>query len=397
MVNTFKNYDKDNNGAIDKNDIKPALKNMGYRDYSDAEIDKAMEKVDKPQNGVIEWDEFVDVMRDLGEMFESNRKVNEENKHAMEEVSSFSRLINKKLENVAELKERLPINPDSTTDLFNTLYDGMIGLHLLNVCEKDRIDMRTVNKGENLNVFEIRQNLNHFLTGCKGLVKVVNTGSQDFLDKNSTMMLGIIWQLCRIISVEKINLKTYNQLVALLEDGETLTDLMRLKPEEILKRWLNYHLKNAGQPPINNLGKDLADSRSLLYVMNQLDNAKCKLDGLNRYDDDLKRAEIMINNSFALGCADVVGPKDIVKGNEKVNIIFVAELFNTKHGLDDNDLVIDEETREERAFKQWINSLGIDDVFIESDLYASLSDGLILLKVIHKLNDKAVDWSKVAK
>ena len=173
---------------------------------------------------------------------------------------------------------------------------------------------------------------------------------------------------------------------------------MRLKPEEILKRWLNYHLKRAGQPPVNNLGKDLADSRSLLYVLNQLDNSLCKLDGLNE-SDDVKRAEIMINNSFALGCADVVGPKDIVKGNEKVNIIFVAELFNTKHGLDDNDIEIEieEETREERAYKQWINSLGIDEVFIDADLYSSLANGLILLKIIHKLNDKAVDWSKVAK
>ena len=193
MVNAFKNYDKDNNGAMDKNEFKSALKDMGYRDHSDAEIDKAMVKVDKNKSGVIEWDEFVDMMRDLGEMFESNRKVDEGNVHAMEEVSTFSRLINKKLENVSELKERLPIDPDSSTDLFNTLYDGMIGLYLLNVCEKDRIDMRTVNKGENLNVFMISQNLNHFLTGCKGLVKVVNTGSQDFLDKNSTMMLGIIW------------------------------------------------------------------------------------------------------------------------------------------------------------------------------------------------------------
>jgi hypothetical protein len=87
----------------------------------------------------------------------------------------------------------LPIDPDSTEDLFNTLYDGIIGLHLLNECEADRIDMRTVNMGDNLNVFKVRQNLTQFMTGCKGLIKMANNCPQDFLDKNPHMMLGVVW------------------------------------------------------------------------------------------------------------------------------------------------------------------------------------------------------------
>ena len=50
--------------------------------------------------------------------------------------------------------------------------------------------------------------------------------------------------------------------------------------------------------------------------------------------DDVKRAEICINNSKAMGCGDVVAAEDIVRGNPKVNVLFVAEMFNTKHGLD---------------------------------------------------------------
>jgi len=83
------------------------------------------------------------------------------------------------------------------------------------------------------------------MTGCKGLIKVVHNDSQDFLDKNAPMMLGIIWQLCRIASTAKINLRMCNQIACLLEDWETLEDLKNLKPEEILLRWLNYHLKRA--------------------------------------------------------------------------------------------------------------------------------------------------------
>jgi len=87
--------------------------------------------------------------------------------------------------------------------------------------------------------------------------------------------------------------------------------------------------------------------------MNQLDKNRCKLDPGLSERDDLKRAEITIQNSLNLGCDEVVGPKDLVKGNEKVNIVFVAELFNTKHGLEDTDAVIEEDegTREERAFR----------------------------------------------
>ena len=70
---------------------------------------------------------------------------------------------------------------------------------------------------------------------------------------------GVIWQLCRLISVDKIDIKKCKALANLLKDGEELEDLMRLKPEEILKRWLNYHLERAGQPPVNNLGRDLTD------------------------------------------------------------------------------------------------------------------------------------------
>ena len=38
----------------------------------------------------------------------------------------------------------------STSHVVERYRDGLIGMHLLNKIEADRIDMRTVNKGENL-------------------------------------------------------------------------------------------------------------------------------------------------------------------------------------------------------------------------------------------------------
>ena len=194
-------------------------------------------------------------------------------------------------------------------------------------------------------------------------------------------MLAIIWQIVRLISVKDINLRDCNQIYLLLKDGEDVADLLKLPAEEILKRWMNYHLAKAGQEPINNLGKDLADSRKLLYVLHQLDGANCPLDAALAEADDIERAGMMIANSKNMkpdGCEDVVGKKDIVKGNPKVNILLVAEIFNTKHGLDEEvpDFVIPdyddgEGSKEEKAFRLWINSLGIEGVFV-SNLYDDL-------------------------
>lgn len=46
-------------------------------------------------------------------------------------------------------------------------------------------------------------------------------------------------------------------LVALLRDGESLEDLMKLSPEELLLRWVNHHLEEAGCGKINNFSSDI--------------------------------------------------------------------------------------------------------------------------------------------
>lgn len=46
-------------------------------------------------------------------------------------------------------------------------------------------------------------------------------------------------------------------LIALLRDGESLEDLLKLSPEELLLRWANYHLEQAGAPKVNNFSSDI--------------------------------------------------------------------------------------------------------------------------------------------
>lgn len=112
----------------------------------------------------------------------------------------------------------------------------------------------------------------------------------------------------------------------------------------------------------------------------------------------------MITNALALGVPDLVAAHDITTGNAKVNTLFVAAIFNTKHGLEDLTkeeyeaaAMIDDDiagTAEERAFRFWINSLNIEGVYID-DLFSGFNDGILINKIIHRINDKVVDWKKV--
>lgn len=46
-------------------------------------------------------------------------------------------------------------------------------------------------------------------------------------------------------------------LIVLLGEGEDLDQLLSLSPEELLLRWVNYHLKAAGCKPIKNFNEDI--------------------------------------------------------------------------------------------------------------------------------------------
>ena len=156
------------------------------------------------------------------------------------------------------------------------------------------------------------------------------------------------------------------------------------------------------------MGKDLVDSKALIYVLNRLDNSKCSLNALEE-GDELERANIMIGNAEALGVPPLLSGAELLKANVKINTIFVSYLFNINHGLDELNeemkeaydaaaLLTDdiEGSRDERAFRFWINSLAIEDVYV-TNLYEECADGLLLLKVIHKINDQMVNWKSVEK
>jgi len=181
-----------------------------------------------------------------------------------------------------------------------------------------------------------------------------------------------------------------------LEPGETIEDLLKLPIEQILLRWFNYHLKNAGwNRRVNNLTTDIKDGENYAVLLAQIAPKHCNRDPLKE-SDHTKRAELVLQNADKIGCRKFLHPKDIVRGNHKLNLAFVANLFNTWPALEPvEDVEIIEETREEKAFRNWMNSLGVDP-FV-NNLYLDLRDGLVLIQLFNKVqpgivDDKRVNW-----
>ena len=53
-------------------------------------------------------------------------------------------------------------------------------------------------------------------------------------------------------------------IAVLAEEGETLEDLLKLSPEELVLRWVNYHLRKSGSTRrINNFSGDIKVSLDL--------------------------------------------------------------------------------------------------------------------------------------
>ena len=90
-------------------------------------------------------------------------------------------------------------------------------------------------------------------------------------------------------------------------------------------------------------------------------------------------------------------------GNPKLNLAFVANLFNTHPGLDpiteEEKAEVDdfdaEGEREARVFTLWLNSLDVQPVV--QSFYDDLRDGTILLQAYDKVVKGSVNWRHVNK
>jgi len=320
--------------------------------------------------------------------------------YSREETEAYVEHVNSVLGHDPHLKSLMPINPEGR-DLFLKCADGRLLCKLINNAVPDTIDERVVNLKDKLNQYQASENHNLAINSAKAIgCSIVNIGTGDLWEQREHLILGMVWQVIRIGLMSDISLTSHPELYRLLEEGEDLKDFLKLPPEKILLRWVNYHLKNAGSDRrIQNFGKDIQDSEVYTLLLNQLAPSQCDKSPLQE-KDLTKRADGVLNNARKIDCAKFVKARDIVAGNPKLNLAFVANLFNTLPGLEPlkeeekKNLEFPEEgSREARAFTLWINSLGIDPYV--NNLFEDLKTGLVLLKIEDKLQPGVVDWKRV--
>jgi plastin-1 len=111
----------------------------------------------------------------------------------------------------------------------------------------------------------------------------------------------------------------------------------------------------------------------------------------------------VLQNADRLGCRKFLTPTSLVAGNPKLNLAFVAHLFNTHPGLDpiteEEKLQVEdfdaEGEREARVFTLWLNSLDVQPSV--NSLFDDLRDGTILLQAYDKVIPGSVNWRHVNK
>jgi len=424
LINNFKAHDVDKSGKIEKAELKTIMVDLGHRETTEEDISKMLESVDIDSDNQLTIIEFLNLLANIKEVkgtdsivtvTKTGKEVVEKTsgsyKHTydVEERECFARVINQSLQTDEDCKEMLPIDPE-TDDLFKVVDDGIILCKLVNIAQPGTVDERVLNTKSNKTIFHIKENLNLALASIKGIgCKVIGIDDELIMKHTENIILGLLWQLIKIILVKDINLKHVPELARLVDEDndEELSDLLKLPAEEILVRWVNYHLKNAkSDRKIKRIGKDMSDSIVYATVLHQLDNDCIDLASVKSEEDTNKRAKMVIEASNKFGINPLIGPSDILSGNTKLNTVFTADIFNHKHGLEeltkeeyeaaamlDDDI---EGSREERSYRMWVNSLGIEDVYV-NNLYEEARDGLVFLKVMDRIQPGVVDWKRVEK
>ena len=422
----FDSIDQDGDSLIDVDELSSVMSKLGLTTTRER-LSAMVAEVDSNQDGRVSFEELVAVVERVrqagstasGAAFESvmsaqagavmqQRTGNIVHSFAEEECAAFVDFINSKLGHDAALGYLLPIR--AVADLFTACHDGVLLCKLINVAHADTVDERVLNLAPP-NRFLITENCNLALNAAKGVgIKVVNIGPTDIMEARPHLVLGLVWQLVKESLLSQINLKANPNLVRLLRADESLEELLKLPPEKLLLRWFNHHLQEAGHTrELKNLGADLADSELYHHLLQRIDPDRVATTAiLSTTTDRTERAKSVVAHGRRMHAEFSIQPRDIVSGNEKLNLAFVAALFNACPALDPPDeaqaaALLEElpeenegDSREERAFRMWINSLGLDDsAGFCTNLFDDIRDGVLLLHVMDHVKPQSVEWGKV--
>eukprot|EP00249_Psilotum_nudum_P023578 c28927_g1_i4 orf=363-2282(+) len=311
------------------------------------------------------------------------------------EKKAFVDHINAYLKEDLNLKKFLPIDP-STNQLMNIVKKGVLLCKLINIAVPGTIDERAINVKDKLNPWERNENHTLCLNSAKAIgCSVVNIGTEDLAEGRPHLVMGLISQIIKMQLLADLNLRKTPQLAEIVEDKQEVEELLHLPPEKVLLRWMNFHLKKGGyKKVVSNFTSDIKDGEAYTILLHTLAPESCDLSPLE-VKDPLEKAKLLLAQAEKINCQKYLSPKDIVEGSANLNLAFVAQIFNQRNGLtlDTSRFYFtdgDQDSREEQAFRMWINSLGVDNYV--NHLFETVRDGWVLLEVLDKVAPGIVNW-----
>lgn len=208
---------------------------------------------------------------------------------------------------------------------------------------------------EGSNVFVLHSNITTVLNNmarAAGIV-VVNASPSDIIAMKKEQVLGVIWQIVRAHLLCHLSVRNCEELVVLMEETESLELFLLAKPESLLIRWVNYHLKHSPfqkkHPKVlRNIPKDLIDCEIYAMLLHQLFPSLVdfgKMDQFFKTEHLITRAHLIVKyfEVVAEGAQSVLEPVDIIEENSKLSVAFLCQLFDLQNGLSlenaDNELL----------------------------------------------------------
>ena len=222
-----------------------------------------------------------------------------------------------------------------------------------------------------------------------------------------------MWNLTRNELLTPLTPKQHPEFFRLLLPGEEMGAMAKMLPEQIMLRWANHHIRQYlnDNPDQKGVPKDFKIStstptsptakRTRSSCTRSRRSTRRATSRRSRWNPE-RAAQKVIDDAKRIGVDKFeVQPSDITEGRPRMNLAFLAAIINSHpalepvQGFDLSDIMAGEagDGREERAFRMWLQSLGLN--FTINNLYDDCRSGLVILRTEDHLEPGCVDWSKV--
>ncbi|XP_016147053.1 plastin-1-like [Sinocyclocheilus grahami] len=427
----FNKIDIDNSGYVSDFELQELFREASFNipGYKVREIVEKFMAGDTNKDEKISFEEFVAIYQEMRskEVRETFRKCisrrdgirsfggtskisSEGTQHSYsdEEKVAFVNWINKTLADDPDCKHLIPMDPE-TDSLFKSVKDGILLCKMINLSQSDTIDERVINT-KKCTSFTMTENLVLALNSASAIgCTVVNIDAQDMKAGTPHLVLGLLWQIIKIGLFADIEISRNEALIALLGESEELDHLMSMSPEDILLRWVNYHLKAAGWEPIRNFSDDIKEN--LVLALNSASAIGCTVVNIDAQDMKAGTPHLVLGLLWQIIKIGLFADIEISRNEALIALLGESEELDHLMSMSPEDILLRwvnyhlkaagwepirnfRETREDRTFRNWMNSLGVGPHV--NHLYSDLHDGLVILQLYERIQ-VPVNWTRVNK